>query len=234
VAEPILRVENIHVYYGLNHILFGISLSVKEGNVIALFGRNGMGKTTTLKTIMGILSPKAGHIFFRGSDITGLPPYVIANMGIGYVPEDRRIFPFLTVIENLKVAQKKGETNWTMERLFEIFPRLEGLKDRKGGHLSGGEQQMLTIARTLMGNPRLLLLDEPLEGLAPLVVRYLLERLVEVKKEGLVILLSEQNISTETTLVDRVFLIEKGEIRYEGDFQEFQNNQVVKRTYLGI
>lgn len=234
MAEPILRVENIHVYYGLNHILFGISLSIKEGDVVALFGRNGMGKSTTLKTIMGILSPKAGHIFFRGSDITGLPPYAIANKGIGYVPEDRRIFPLLTVVENLKVAQKKGETNWTMERLFEIFPRLQALKDHKGGHLSGGEQQMLTIARTLMGNPRLLLLDEPLEGLAPLVVQYLLERLVEVKKEGLVILLSEQHISTETTLIDRVSLIEKGEIRYEGDFQEFQKNHLVKRTYLGV
>lgn len=234
MAEIILRVENLHAYYRLNHILFGISLEVNEAEAVALLGRNGMGKTTTLKSIMGILPPKLGRIWFREAEITGLPLYAIALKGLGYVPEDRRIFPFLKVIENLKVAQKNMERGWTIEKVFDLFPQLKELKDRKGGYLSGGEQQMLTIARTLMGNPQLILLDEPFEGLAPLVIQSLVRQLLQIKKEGVVMLLSEQNMSFAGALLDRVYIIEKGEIRYQGSFQELQENEEVKRAYLGV
>jgi branched-chain amino acid transport system ATP-binding protein len=234
MAETFLKVSDLHSYYGLNHILFGISLNVHEGEAVALVGRNGMGKTTTLKSIMGLLPPRSGSVWFRGSDITGHPPHANANRGLGYVPEERRIFLFLTVLENLKVAQKNIGRGWTMDKVFELFPHLKGLKTRKGCHLSGGEQQMLTIARTLMGNPELILLDEPFEGLAPLIIQDLVRRLVQIKKEGIVMLLSEQNLSFAGPLLDFVYIIEKGEIRYHGSFQEFQENESVKKAYLGI
>jgi len=234
MTEGFLNVRDIHAYYGLNHILFGISLDVDQGEAVALLGRNGMGKTTTIKSIMGLLPPKSGSVWFRGANITGAPPHANANRGLGYVPEERRIFPFLTVLENLKVAQKNTERGWTIDKVFDLFPHLMGLKDRKGGNLSGGEQQMLTIARTLMGNPLLVLLDEPFEGLAPLIIQDLVRQLIRIKNEGVVMLLSEQNMSFAGLLLNRVYIIEKGEIRYQGSFQSFQENESVKKAYLGV
>lgn len=234
MPETILQVENLHAYYGLSHILFGVSLAVREGQAVGLFGRNGMGKTTTMKSIMGIVPPESGTVDFRGEAIAGYEPHVIANRGVGYVPDDRRIFPYLTVLENIQVARKKKEGRWTLDNIFGLFPHLEGLKNRKGGHLSGGEQQMLTLARTLAGNPLMIILDEPFEGLAPLIVQDLAEKLLQIKKEGIAMLISEQNISFACDLLDQVTIIEKGEIRYEGSFQDFQGNDPVQKTYLGV
>lgn len=234
MAEIILKVQDLHAYYGLNHVLFGISLDVEKGEAVALLGRNGMGKSTTMKAVMGLVPPRSGSIAFISEEITGLPPHVIANKGVGYVPDNRRIFPFLTVLENLKVALKNTERGWTIEKAFEVFPHLKGLKDRKGGYLSGGEQQMLTVARTAVGNPLLMLLDEPFEGLAPLIIQDIIRQLLQIKKEGIVMLVSEQNLSFAGALLDRVYIIEKGEIRYQSTFKELQGNEAVKRTYLGV
>lgn len=233
----ILEVDNIYTSYGLSQVLFGISLKINEGEIVCLLGRNGVGKTTTLRSIMGLTPPHSGSIKWKGKDITAKPSYKIANMGIGFVPEDRRIFSDLTVWENLDVAIKSsGKTglNWTMERVFELFPALEPLRNRRGGFLSGGEQQMLTIARALMGNPQLLLLDEPSEGLAPVVVQHLEEQISKLRNEGMTILLSEQNNQFSLDLSDRLYILEKGEIRYEGSAAEFLKDEESYKAYLTV
>lgn len=233
----ILEVKDIHTYYGMSHILFGVSLSVKKGEVVALLGRNGAGKTTTLRSIMGLTPPKSGSIVFKGREIVGLPPYAIARLGIGFVPEDRRIFPDLSVLENLDVARKDGPDGrggWDVEKVFDYFPKLKALQHRRGGTLSGGEQQMLTIARTLMGNPELLLLDEPSEGLAPLIVRALEELIQKLKTEGMTILLAEQNVRFVSRLADRAYIIDDGRIPYEGRIEELWRNEEIKKRYLAV
>lgn len=233
----ILEVDNIYTSYGLSQVLFGISLKINEGEIVSLLGRNGVGKTTTLRSIMGLTPPQSGSIKWKGKDITAKPSYQIANMGIGFVPEDRRIFSDLTVWENLDVAIKSsGKTglNWTMERVFELFPALEPLRNRRGGFLSGGEQQMLTIARALMGNPQLLLLDEPSEGLAPVVVQHLEQQISKLRDEGMTILLSEQNTQFSLDLSDRLYILEKGEVRYEGSAAEFLKDEESYKAYLTI
>lgn len=233
----LLEVEKIYSSYGLSRVLFGISLNVGEGEVVAMLGRNGVGKTTTLRSIMGLTPPYSGSIRLMEKEITGLAPYQIARLGIGYVPEDRRIFSDLSVWENLDLAIKGAETEkekWTMERVFRLFPVLEKMKNRRGGNLSGGEQQMLTIARTLMGNPRLFLLDEPSEGLAPVIVQQLGEQISKLKEEGMTILLSEQNSEFSLGLSDRVYILEKGEVRFEGTVEEFMQDEETCRSYLMV
>lgn len=230
----LLTTEGIHTFYGTSHILFGVSLEVKEGTAVALLGRNGAGKTTTLRTIMGLNPPKKGRIIFMDKDITGLPVHRISQMGIGFVPEDRMIFPDLMVWENLSLGiRPKGKGRYTLETAYQIFPILERLKDRPAGMTSGGEQQMLSIARSLMTDPKLLLLDEPLEGLGPMIVQELGDRIRYLKeKEGLTILLSEQNVSFATTLCSWVYIIEKGIVRFQGSTEEFKTNREVRERFL--
>ncbi len=234
----ILEVNDIYTSYGLSQILFGISLNVNEGECVALLGRNGVGKTTTLRSIMGLTAPRQGSVVYRGEDITGKAAFRIAKLGLGFVPEERRIFPDLSVRENLETGRKAAATpqakEWTIERVHEMFPVLETLANRKGGYLSGGEQQMLTVARTLMGNPDLLLLDEPSEGLAPLVVRDLGLQIARLKDEGLTILLCEQNAKFATGLSDRAYILEKGQVRFGGTIDELQENEEIREQYLGL
>jgi branched-chain amino acid transport system ATP-binding protein len=233
-----LQVRRINTFYEQSHILFDLSLEVSEGEVVCLLGRNGAGKTTTLRSIMGLTPPRSGSITFRGRELVGLPPYRIAHLGLGYVPEDRRIFPNLTVWENLDVARQSkadgAEQGWTIPRVFALFPQLQALARQRGGHLSGGEQQMLTIARTLMGNPAVLLLDEPSEGLAPVVVHALKAQLQQLKRLGLTIILAEQNVRFVSELGDRVYILEKGMICYESAMAEFLANAQVRQTYLAV
>ncbi len=234
--KPLLALRGVEAYYGDSHILFDLSLDVGEGEVVCLLGRNGAGKTTTLKSISGLVPPRGGRITLRSQELTGLPPFRIARLGIGYVPEERRIFGNLTVRENLEVARKTwgdGAT-WTAERVYELFPHLGSLRDRQGGRLSGGEQQMLTIARTLMGSPHVLLLDEPSEGLAPLVVQMLGEQLGGLKETGLTMILAEQNVHFVSELGDRVYVLEKGTVRYQGSMTAFLANEEVRRTHLAV
>jgi branched-chain amino acid transport system ATP-binding protein len=217
--------------------LFGVSLQVDKGEVVSILGRNGVGKTTTLRSVMGLTPPKSGSIKWRSEEIAGKPPYQIAMLGIGFVPEDRRIFSDLTIWENLDVAIKSSRGKrggWTMERVFELFPDLKPIQNRKGGYLSGGEQQMLTIARTLMGNPELLLLDEPSEGLAPIVVQQLGEQISKLRQEGMTILLCEQNARFSMGLSDRVYILEKGEVRYQGSIADFKKDEEIYKTYLAF
>lgn len=233
----ILEVNEIYSAYGLSQILFGVSLSVAEGEIVSLLGRNGVGKTTTLRSIMGLTPPHAGSIRWKGEEIAGKPSHQIAQMGIGFVWEDRRIFSDLTVWENLDVAIKsagKKGNGWTIERVFELFPALEPLRNRRGGFLSGGEQQMLTIARALMGNPHLLLLDEPSEGLAPVVIKHLGQQISILKEEGMTILISEQNTKFALDLSDRLYILEKGEVRYEGSVAEFLKDEASYKAYLAL
>ena len=233
----LLEVENIYTAYELIRVLFGISFQVDQGQVVTLLGRNGVGKTTTLRSIMGLTPPQSGSIKWMGNDITGLRPYQIARMGIGFAAEDRRIFSDLTVWENLDVAIKRSETTksqWGMDRVYDLFPALEKLRDRRGGYLSGGEQQMLTIARALMGNPTLLLLDEPSEGLAPVIVQQLGVQISRLKGEGMTILLSEQNSEFSLGLSDRVTILEKGEVRFEGSVDEFMRDEETCRAFLTV
>jgi len=232
-----LEVRDMNTFYGLSHILFGVSLDVTEAEVVCLVGRNGAGKTTTLRSIMGLTPPSSGNVSFKGSDITGKPTHYIARMGIGFVPEDRLIFPDLTVLQNLEVAKRSSPANkevWTADKVFEIFPVLKDMSNREGGNLSGGEQQMLTIGRTLMGNPELLLLDEPTEGLAPLVVKALENQIRELKQRGTTILLSEQNVKSAMKLSDRAYVIDKGVIRYTGIISDLIANEDVRKKYLGV
>ena len=234
----ILEVNDIYTSYGLSQILFGISLNLKEGECVALLGRNGVGKTTTLRSIMGLTAPRKGSVVYKGEDITGKAAFRIAKLGLGFVPEERRIFPDLSVRENLETGRKPAAARqareWTIERVHEMFPVLETLANRKGGYLSGGEQQMLTVGRTLMGNPDLLLLDEPSEGLAPLVVRDLGLQIARLKDEGLTILLCEQNAKFATGLSDRAYILEKGQVRFGGTIDELQENKEIREQYLGL
>jgi branched-chain amino acid transport system ATP-binding protein len=234
----LLDVSHIETYYGESHILFDLSLSVDPGEVVCLLGRNGAGKTTTIRSIAGLTPPRAGTITLRGTDLIGKPAFRIARLGIGFVPEDRRIFPNLTVHENLEVARNTWGNGrdgaWTEERLSELFPILRERRNQPGGTLSGGEQQMLTIARTLMGNPEVLLLDEPSEGLAPLVVETLRQQLMRLKASGLTIVLAEQNVRFVGELGDRVYILEKGMMRYHGTMAAFLKDEDVRRTYLAV
>ncbi len=282
-APVVLEVRDLHTAYGLSRVLFGVSIEVGAGECVCLLGRNGVGKTTTMRSIMGLTPPSAGRIAWHGADITGWPPYRVARAGIGFVPEDRRIFADLTVWENLDVASRArrarppGEPDrvmsdaaathldqgtsrvspasrppapeaghprsepasrpplqWSIERVLELFPQLGALARRSGGHLSGGEQQMLTIARTLMGNPELLLLDEPSEGLAPLVVDHLREQVARLKDEGLTILLAEQNVDFSLALADRVYVLEKGTIRFSGPAARLRDDASLRHELLAL
>jgi branched-chain amino acid transport system ATP-binding protein len=232
----LLSVENIHTAYGLSKVLFGISAEMSAGECVCLLGRNGVGKTTTLRSIMGLAAPQQGRIIWKDQDITGWAPYRIARAGIGLVPEDRRIFAELTVWENLDIAGRAAgrRGHWTIDAVFELFPQLAGIRTRMGGYLSGGEQQMLTIARTLMGNPELLMLDEPSEGLAPLVVDLLLEKITELKNGGVTILLAEQGVAFSLALADRVYVLEKGTIRYSGPSRELRENSALADELLAL
>jgi len=232
-----LSVRNLEAYYGRAHILSDLSLEVGKGEVVGLLGRNGAGKSTTLKSIMGLVRPARGEITFAGRRIERLEPYEIAELGLGYVPEDRRIFTELTVMENLEVGRqgaRAGAPAWTPERLFKLFPNLAEMTDRPGGRTSGGEQQMLTIARTLMGNPSCILLDEPSEGLAPVIVDQMAAAIRELKTEGLAVLLSEQNLHFATEVSDRAYIIEKGHIRFSGTMAELAANEDVRAQYLAV
>jgi branched-chain amino acid transport system ATP-binding protein len=228
-----LQIEEIHTYYGLSHILFGVSLEIKEGEVVCLLGRNGAGKSTTIKSIIGLTPPKKGLIRFKGQPTAGKKPFMLARMGIGYVPDDRRVFADLTVGENLEISERNmTEGGWNKERVYQFFPALEKIDTRRAGYLSGGEQQMLTIARALMTNPDLLLLDEPTEGLAPLIVELLEEQIVKLKEAGLTVLLAEQNLDVALRLSDRGYVIDNGVIRYEGSIEDLRNNEEVRNKYL--
>ncbi|MFI4998477.1 MAG: ABC transporter ATP-binding protein [Reyranellales bacterium] len=234
---PMLSVTNLHAYYGRAHILQGVSLEAKAGEVVALLGRNGAGKSTAMKAIMGLLPPAEGEVSFEGRRIERLAPYRIARLGLGYVPEDRRIFTELTVTENLEVGRQPARTGlrpWTETRLFSLFPNLAGLRERPGGRMSGGEQQMLTIARTLMGNPRCVLLDEPSEGLAPIVVEQMAHSIRALKAEGLCVLLSEQNLHFSQAVADRAYIIEKGQIRFGGSMAELAADASLREQYLSV
>lgn len=232
----LLEVHDIHAAYGSSRVLFGISLTVARGECVCLLGRNGVGKTTTMRAIMGLTPPSSGRIVFGGTDITELPPHRIARLGLGFVPENRRIFAELTVWENLDVAAcATGRSgHWTVEAVYGLFPKLSELANRQGGFLSGGEQQMLTIGRTLMGNPDLLLLDEPSEGLAPLVVESMLEQVSRLKREGLTILLAEQGVDFSLAIADRVYVLEKGAVRFAGAAAELRDNPRLRDELLAL
>ncbi|MBW1668595.1 MAG: ABC transporter ATP-binding protein [Deltaproteobacteria bacterium] len=227
-----LEVKEIHTFYGLSHILFGVSLNVDSGQVVCLLGRNGAGKTTTLKSILGMAPPRQGQIFFKGEEVTGKEPYIMVRKGVGYVPDDRRIFADLTVGENLEIAARKTEErkDWDKNAVYELFPRLREMDSRKGGFLSGGEQKMLAIGRALMGNPEFLLLDEPTEGLAPVLVRVLRGTIERLKGFGLTVLLAEQNVKFTLRLSDYGYIIEKGQIAYKGTVKELTENEEVRKT----
>lgn len=231
---PLLEVEGIHTYYGQSQVLFGIDIDVNDGEIVALMGRNGVGKTTTLRSILGLAKPRRGRISFDGHDIGDLSTYKIARLGIGWVPEDRKVFPDLTVKENLEIGVRRqtSKDGWTIERVYELFPDLAEIRDRRGGFLSGGQQQMLTIGRSLMTNPRLLLLDEPSEGLAPLVVEGLRDQIAMLRDGGLSIILAEQNLDFVLSLSDRVFILEKGEVKFTGTATEARSNPELLSRYL--
>jgi branched-chain amino acid transport system ATP-binding protein len=231
----LLETHDLHTAYGLSRVLFGVSLEVRAGECVCLLGRNGVGKSTTMRSIMGLTPPQSGRVRFNGTDITGWAPYRIARAGLGFVPEDRRIFADLTVWENLDVARRTAAgTGFTLERVFDLFPKLRELTDRQGGHLSGGEQQMLTIARTLMGNPQLLLLDEPSEGLAPIVVDHLRDQIARLRREGLTILLAEQNTEFSLSLADRVYVLEKGSIKFSGPATRLRDDASLRHELLAL
>ncbi|SFC78102.1 branched-chain amino acid transport system ATP-binding protein [Bosea sp. CRIB-10] len=232
-----LEIEGLNAYYGRAHILHGVGFSMGRGEVLALMGRNGAGKSTTMKAVMGLVPPQAGRITFEGHTIVGREPFEIARLGIGYVPEERRVFSELSVMENLSVAQRpkrEGAPHWTPERLFQLFPNLGRMRDRPGGAMSGGEQQMLTIARTLMGNPKLVLLDEPSEGLAPVIVEEMAKTILALKSEGLSVLISEQNLHFAGSVADRATIIEKGLIRFTGTMDELKADEAVRAQYLSV
>jgi branched-chain amino acid transport system ATP-binding protein len=267
-AAPLLDVREIHTAYGLSRVLFGVSLQIGAGECVSLLGRNGVGKSTTMRSIIGLTPPQSGRVLWKGADITGWEPYRVARAGIGFVPEDRRIFADLTVWENLDVASRRSREpgrelrgdrsrdershrlsisahprpdpdtrpplQWTTERVFDLFPKLRELASRHGGHLSGGEQQMLTIARTLMGNPELLLLDEPSEGLAPLVVDHLREQIARLKREGLTILLAEQNVDFSLALAERVYVLQKGSMRFSGPAERLRDDESLRHELLAL
>lgn len=236
----LLEVTDLNSYYGQSHALQNISFNVGEGEVVALLGRNGMGKSTTLKSIIGMLKPESGRVVFNGNDITGQAPYKVARAGIGYVPEERRIFPTLSVLENLKMGMKGGKSGAfapaarTMDNIFEWFPFMKDRTHQRGGYLSGGEQQMLTIARTLMGNPKLLMVDEPTEGLSPLMVKQVRDVLKEISRTGISILLVEHNLKVALSLATRVYLMGKGYIGYSGTARDLKNDPHTRAQYLEV
>jgi branched-chain amino acid transport system ATP-binding protein len=236
-APRMLELQQLRAWYGKAQILFDVSLAVNAGECVALMGRNGAGKSTTMKAVMGLLARRSGRVAFDGRDISQLAPYRISRLGLGWVPEDRRIFTELSVRENLEVGRqppRSGAPAWTPEALFALFPNLQALLDRPGGRTSGGEQQMLTIARTLMGNPRLILLDEPSEGVAPLIVEQMAQMIVALKRQGLSILLSEQNLHFARLVCDRAVVLEKGQIRFSGTMHALLADEAVQRTYLSV
>ena len=242
MSEPMLAVDSLSAWYGAARILYDLSFTVGRGEVVALMGRNGAGKSTTIKAIMGLIAQRQGGVRFNGEDISRLKPFEIARRGLGFTPEDRRIFVDLTVMENLDIGRQpprrfadgNAAPSWTPDKLFALFPNLADMTDRLGSRMSGGEQQMLTVARTLMGNPLLVLLDEPSEGVAPLIVEQMANTIVELKKEGLSILLSEQNIHFARMVSDRVYVLEKGQIHWQGAMAELADNQDVQRAYLTV
>ncbi len=229
-----LEVEGIHTYYGLSHILFGVSFNVPEGQIVCLLGRNGAGKSTTMRSIMGLTPPRQGTINFKGETVTGKKPYQLARQGMGYVPDDRRVFADLTVGDNLEISERKTgeESAWNKDRVYDFFPALRHIDSRKAGFLSGGEQQMLTIARALMTNPVFLLLDEPTEGLAPMIVEVLEEQIGQLRDKGLTVLLAEQNQKVALGLSDQGYVIDNGVIRYHGSIEDLRDNEEVRKKYL--
>jgi len=232
-----LAVKDLHAFYGRAHILHGVSLEANAGEVVALLGRNGAGKTTAMKAIMGLVPPARGEVSFAGVRIDRLPPYRIARLGLGYVPEERRIFTELSVMENLEVGRqpaRSGAPTWDEDRLFTLFPNLGRMRERPGGRMSGGEQQMLTIARTLMGNPKCVLLDEPSEGLAPIIVHEMASSIRALKREGLSVLLCEQNLRFCEAIADRAYIIEKGQIRFGGTMADLAANSSLREQYLSV
>ena len=233
----ILEVKEIHTFYGYSHILHGVSFAVDSGEVVCLLGRNGAGKTTTLRSILGLTPPRMGSIVFKGQEIAGLETYEIAKRGIGYAPADRQIFPDLTTRENLEIAAQpplKGREPWTLEKIHGLFPALKERKLSKGMHLSGGEQKMLAIGRALMGNPELLLLDEPSEGLSPLITRGLIEAIRKIREEGVTILIADQNLKFARRVANRGYIIEKGTIQYEGTMKALWEDEEIVRKYLAV
>ena len=237
MSTPILSIDRVCTGYLQSEVLFDLSLDIGAGECVGLLGRNGVGKTTTIRSIMGLTPARSGKITWKSVDITRLPAHRIARSGIGFVPEDRRIFADLTVFENLDVGTRpasNGQANWTIERVFDMFPQLAALQERQGGFLSGGEQQMLTIARTLMGNPQLLLLDEPSEGLAPIIVENLYEQVLRLKRDGLTILLAEQNLDFVLDLSDRVYILEKGRAVHHGTPAEVRADRALSDRYLTV
>jgi branched-chain amino acid transport system ATP-binding protein len=237
LSAPLLSVTGIHAFYGKAHILHGVSFDMRAGEVVALVGRNGAGKSTTMKAVMGLVPPAKGTVTFDGHAIAGREPFEIARLGLGYVPEERRIFSELTVMENLAVGERPprpGTPRWTPDLLFQLFPNLGRMKDRPGGQMSGGEQQMLTIARTLMGNPGLLLLDEPSEGLAPVIIEDMAKAILRLKSEGLTVLISEQNLHFARAVADRALVMEKGEIRFDGPMAALMSDASIRERYLAV
>jgi branched-chain amino acid transport system ATP-binding protein len=238
MSGAILEVERLDAAYGQAQILFEVSLKLRGGEIVALMGRNGAGKSTTLKAIMGLVPPRAAVLRFAGHDLLRLPTYRIARLGLGYVPEERRIFTDLSVYENLEVGAKAAvdttRAAWTPERLFSIFPNLAEMAGRRASQMSGGEQQMLTIARTLMGNPQAVLLDEPSEGLAPVIVELMADAVRRMKAEGIAVLLSEQNLAFASAIADRAYIIEKGAIRHEGSMAEIAADATLREAYLTV
>jgi branched-chain amino acid transport system ATP-binding protein len=233
----LLEVEGLCAGYGRAQILFDVGLQVADGEAVALMGRNGAGKSTTMKAIAGLLDRRGGSVRFDGRDLDGLAPHRIARLGLGWVPEDRRIFTDLTVLENLEVgrqAPRAGAPTWTVEALFRLFPNLASMPHRLGGRMSGGEQQMLTVARTLMGHPRLVMLDEPSEGVAPVIVEQMANSINEMKRQGLSVLLSEQNLHFAERVCDRAYVLEKGQVRFAGTMAELNADDAVRRAYLGV
>jgi len=235
-----LEVKAIHSHYGKSHILHGVSLELKQGELVCLLGRNGVGKSTTLKSIMGIVRPTQGSILFDGQELAGRQPYQIARLGVGYVPEDRRIFRSLTVHENLLMGIQRAKNSgspekvWTIDKIYRIFPNLSERSGNKGSHLSGGEQQMLTVARTLMGNPKLILVDEPTEGLAPLIAKDVLEMLSAVRKSGVTVLMVEQNFKAAIKVADRFYIMAKGQMVFEGNTVALLAAEDVRKNYLEV
>jgi branched-chain amino acid transport system ATP-binding protein len=241
-SSPALEVEHLNAWYGAAQVLYDVTFAVGRGEVVALMGRNGAGKSTTMKAVMGLMPRRDGMVQVNGRDISALKPYEIARLGVGFTPEDRRIFSDLTVLENLDAGRQPPRAftdgtpapSWTPESLFKLFPNLAELRHRPGGRMSGGEQQMLTIARTLMGNPLIVLLDEPSEGIAPLIVEEIADTIVELKKQGLSVLLSEQNVGFAEMVSDRAYLLEKGQIRWAGTMAELAKNTEIQRAYLTL
>jgi branched-chain amino acid transport system ATP-binding protein len=233
----LLTVSDLHAYYGRAHILHGVSFAIDAGEVVALVGRNGAGKSTTMKALMGLVPPARGSVMFDSQAIAGREPFEIARLGLGYVPEERRIFAELTVMENLAVGERPARSDapsWTPEALFNLFPNLGRMRDRPGGQMSGGEQQMLTIARTLMGNPKLVLLDEPSEGLAPVIIEEMAKAIVKLKSEGLTVLISEQNLHFAQLVADRALVMEKGIVRFDGSMQTLMSDTSIRERYLAV